>query len=56
MPHIFERFYRADGIRSDKHSGLGLSIVKHIVELHDGTIIANSSLNNGLSIAIKIPQ
>tara|TARA_B100000427_G_scaffold329630_1_gene346702 strand:+ start:2330 stop:3445 length:1116 start_codon:yes stop_codon:yes gene_type:complete len=56
LPHIFERFYRADGIRSDKHSGLGLSIVKHIVELHDGTIIANSSLNNGLSIAIKIPQ
>jgi len=56
LPHIFERFYRSDGLRSDKHSGLGLSIVKHIVEIHDGTIVANSSLNKGLSISIKIPQ
>lgn len=56
LPHIFERFYRSDGLRSDKHSGLGLSIVKHIVERHGGTIVANSSLNKGLSISIKIPQ
>ena len=56
LPHIFERFYRADGLRDDKHSGLGLSIVKHIVELHKGTIYAKSLLGEGLSIYIKIPQ
>ena len=56
LTHIFERFYRTEGSRSDKHSGLGLSIVKQIVKIHEGKIFAKSSLNKGLSITIQIPQ
>lgn len=56
LTHIFERFYRSEGSRSDKHSGLGLSIVKQIVKIHEGKIFAKSSLNKGLSITIQIPQ
>ena len=56
LPHIFERFYRGDGLRSDHHNGLGLAIVKHIVDLHKGTIEASSEINQGLNITIKFPQ
>ena len=55
LPHIFERFYRVDGLRSERHSGIGLSIVKQIVDVHNGNIAAESSLNEGLLIKIKIP-
>ena len=56
LPHIFERFYRGDGLRSDQHNGLGLAIVKHIVDLHKGTIEASSEINEGLKIMINFPQ
>ena len=56
LPHIFERFFRADGLRDENHSGLGLSIVKQIIEIHKGTIYAKSLLGKGLSIYINIPQ
>ena len=55
LPHIFERFYRVDGLRSERHSGIGLSIVKQIVDVHNGNIAAESSINEGLLIKIKIP-
>ena len=55
LPHIFERFYRVDGLRSERHSGIGLSIVKQIVDVHNGNITAESSINEGLLIKIKIP-
>ena len=55
LPHIFERFYRAEGLRSEKHSGIGLSIVKQIIDVHNGEIFAESLLNEGLTITIKIP-
>lgn len=52
LPYIFERFYRTDTSRNSKKggSGIGLSIVKKIIEAHDGTIWAYSTLNVGLSI------
>ena len=63
LPHIFERFYRADEARAantsdtdnTKESGLGLAIAKAIVEAHGGTIAAQSSLGKGTSLNISLP-
>jgi two-component system sensor histidine kinase CiaH len=58
LPHIFERFYRADESRSKNiHGfGLGLSIAKKIVELHKGSIQAVSSVNKGTTFIIRLPR
>jgi heavy metal sensor kinase len=57
LPHIFERFFRVDQSRSRDSggSGLGLSIVKSIIETHDGTIEATSTLEQGTTFTIKLP-
>ena len=57
MNRIFERFYRADKSRSKKigGTGIGLSIVKHIVEKHNGEISLTSKLNIGTEIEIILP-
>ena len=54
---VFERFYRADKSRSKKDSGtgIGLSIVKHIVDKHNGEINLKSKLNVGTEIKIILP-
>lgn len=54
---IFERFYRVDKSRSKKvsGSGLGLSIVKHIVDYHGGTMELWSEENIGTKITISLP-
>lgn len=58
LPRVFERFYRADSSRSQKigGSGLGLSIVKHIVEHHHGKIHLQSKENEGTEIVIMFPK
>ena len=57
LVHIWERFYRADPARStDSHSGLGLSMVKWIVEAHGGTIRAESRLGEGTRFIFEIPE
>lgn len=49
LPHIFERFYRADEARTDKSSssGLGLSIAKWIIDTHKAQVYVNSILGQG---------
>jgi len=56
LPHIFDRFYRADQSRSKEKAdgyGLGLSIAKRIVELHNGTISATSTPSKGSEFVVK---
>jgi len=57
LPHIFERFYRADRSRTGKTggSGLGLSIVKAIIVAHGGNIGAESTPEQGTRITFTLP-
>jgi len=53
---IFERFYRVDAAKSiAKGSGLGLFIVKELVEMHGGTIHVDSQPNKGTTFTIILP-
>ncbi|MFC5403676.1 sensor histidine kinase [Cohnella soli] len=58
IPYMFERFYRVDEARhrSTGGSGLGLSIAKKIVDIHEGTVEVYSKQGNGTTIAIQFPR
>jgi signal transduction histidine kinase len=55
LPFVFQRFYRGDAARSGPGSGLGLALVKHIIEAHGGTVSAESDGTTGTTIRVVLP-
>ena len=57
LPRIFERFSQADGSSTRKHGGLGLglAIVRHLVELHGGTVLAANREGGGAVLTVLLP-
>jgi signal transduction histidine kinase len=56
QPRIWERLYRGDKSRSQRGLGLGLSLVKAIVEAHHGTVSVQSEPGEGSEFVVHIPQ
>ena len=57
LPHVFDRFWRADKVRSRMSggAGLGLSIARWILDQHNGSLTAESSLGNGSTFRVSVP-
>ena len=55
LPHVFERFYRADFSRNTEGFGLGLAITKSIIDAHDASIIVKSEPLKGSSFSVFFP-
>jgi signal transduction histidine kinase len=58
LGQVFDRFYRADPSRSRKSggAGLGLSIVRAIVDVHGGSVSASRAATGGTRITIELPK
>lgn len=56
LPHIFDRFFQSDASSTRQYggTGIGLSLAKELVELHEGTILAESELKQGTTISISL--
>jgi signal transduction histidine kinase/DNA-binding response OmpR family regulator len=58
LPYVFDRFCQADGSASRRHGGLGigLSIVRHVVELHGGSVdVVSAGKGRGTTFAVNLP-
>ncbi|MFW6195205.1 MAG: sensor histidine kinase [Chloroflexota bacterium] len=55
LPHVFERFFKADSSRSSSGTGLGLAIVKHIAQVHGGDARVESRLGEGATFSVTFP-
>lgn len=56
IPHVFERFYRAENVHESSGSGLGLSIARAIVEAQQGQIVVESQLGAGTRVIVALPS
>lgn len=56
LPHIFERFYRADPSRTKRGAGLGLAIALEIARTHGGTIEARSTIRQGTTFSVFLAR
>jgi two-component system phosphate regulon sensor histidine kinase PhoR len=56
LPHVFERFYKADKARTVGGSGLGLAIAKHTIQAHGGEISARSQEGKGSTFTFTLPR
>jgi two-component system heavy metal sensor histidine kinase CusS len=56
LPRVFDRFYRADSSRSSDGAGLGLALVKSIVDLHGGTARIESEVGHGTVVTTIFPK
>jgi signal transduction histidine kinase len=56
LPRIWERLYRGDASRSERGLGLGLSLVKAIVEAHGGRVEATSASGQGSTFVVRLPS
>jgi two-component system sensor histidine kinase MprB len=54
LPHVFERFHRADSARALPGSGLGLAIVEQVAKLHGGTVSAARAENGGAKVSMSV--
>lgn len=55
LPHVFDRFYQADPARTGRHRGLGLSIVRELVQAHGGDVTVESSEDTGTIFTARLP-
>jgi len=55
LGHLFEPFHRGSNVGDIDGRGLGLSILKHCVDLHQGTITVDSKINQGTAVTVTIP-
>jgi two-component system, OmpR family, heavy metal sensor histidine kinase CusS len=55
LPHVFDRFFRADPSRSSSGTGLGLSLVRSIMDLHGGSASIESKLARGTTVILSFP-
>src|SRR5205823_11063346 len=56
LPHVFDRFFRAEASRHGHGSGLGLAILKSIAERHGGRVAARNRQGGGLEVELQLPR
>jgi two-component system, OmpR family, heavy metal sensor histidine kinase CusS len=56
LPRVFDRFYRAESSRGSDGAGLGLALVKSIVDLHGGSATIESKVGRGTTVTLRFPK